>query len=201
MVDEYAFVPSKEFLKVEKDIQKIKQNPLVDDAKSTELSKSITSLNSAVGEMLSIFKQANEELTLEEREAKIIQEQLKPVSEKLEELGRQNEILANGIVAVADSVAEVKSQLVAMQKQILLMRSEPSPIQQQVPNTTMPSSFNQFGQNQMNGQSNSQSSFANSAQNSANQPFNATTNTPPGMELPTIAPLKPNQLAQKKPFI
>ena len=104
--DEYAIVSKKEFLALKKEIERLKKNPLEGSETGEDLQASIDNLNKSLNVMLEVFKQAAEDMKLEEHEAETVGKQLGPITEKLDKLIDQNQKIAKGIVAVADMVKE-----------------------------------------------------------------------------------------------
>lgn len=76
------------------------ETPAVDKS----LQDSILKLNQSIGELISIFKEASEQMKFEERETDIIAKKIDPLFEKIDVLIEQNQKIARGIVAVADMV-------------------------------------------------------------------------------------------------
>jgi hypothetical protein len=104
--DEYAIVSKKEFLALKKEIDRLKKNPLEGSESGEDLQSSIDNLNKSLNVMLEVFKQAAEDMKLEEHEAETVGKQIGPINEKLDTLIDQNQKIAKGIVAVADMVKE-----------------------------------------------------------------------------------------------
>ena len=109
--EEYAIVSKKEFLQLKKELDRIKQNPL-DGSKSGEnLQGSIDNLNKSLNIMLEVFKQAAEDMKLEEHDTTMVSKQIVPINDKIETLIDQNQKIAKGIVAIADMVKEKLEEL------------------------------------------------------------------------------------------
>lgn len=104
--EEYAIVSKKEFLALKKEIEKLKKNPLEGSDSGETLQSSIDNLNKSLNTMLEVFKQAADDLKLEEHEAETVGKQLGPMSEKLDTLIDQNQKIAKGLVTIADMVKE-----------------------------------------------------------------------------------------------
>ena len=83
--DEYAIVSKKEFLALKKELDR---------------------LNKSLNVMLEVFKQAAEDLKLEEHDSDTLAKQMGPLSDKIDTLIDQNQKIAKGIVAIADMVKE-----------------------------------------------------------------------------------------------
>lgn len=108
MVDEeeYAIVSKKEFMQLKRELDKLKKNPLEGSEKGADLQDSIDSLNVSLNSMMNLFKEASDQLQLEERDTEMVGKKLDPINEKLDTLIEQNQKIAKGIVAVADMVRE-----------------------------------------------------------------------------------------------
>lgn len=104
--EEYAIVSKKEFLALKKELDKLKKNPLEGSETGENLQASIDNLSKSLNVMLEVFKQAAEDMKLEEHESETVGRQLTPMNEKLDTLIDQNQKIAKGIVAIADMVKE-----------------------------------------------------------------------------------------------
>lgn len=104
--DEYAIVSKKEFMTLKRELDRLKKNPLEGSEAGETLQSSIDNLNKSLNVMLEVFKQAADDMKLEEHEAETIGKQLGPITEKLDMLIDQNQKIAKGIVTVADMVKE-----------------------------------------------------------------------------------------------
>lgn len=116
---------------------------------SSTSSNSALTLQDSIDELLLMFKRANEEMTLEQREEKLIRAQLDPVFKKLTELGEQQETMANAIVSISDaienltsSVNEIKARISASELSSMMPRSTP-PVQPQFSKPNRPT-YQQF---------------------------------------------------------
>jgi hypothetical protein len=110
--DEYAIVSKKEFLALKKELDRLKKNPLEGSEAGESLQAGIDNLSKSLNVMLEVFKQASEDLKLEEHESETVVKQLGPLSEKIDTLIDQNQKIAKGIVAIADMVKEKLDELV-----------------------------------------------------------------------------------------
>jgi len=104
--EEYAIVSKKEFLALKKEIDRLKKNPLEGSESGEDLQASIDNLSKGLNVMLEVFKQAAEDMKLEEHDTEMVGKQIGPINDKLEQLIDQNQKIAKGIVAVADMVKE-----------------------------------------------------------------------------------------------
>jgi hypothetical protein len=104
--DEYAIVSKKEFLALKKELERLKQNPLEGSESGENLQASIDNLNKSLNVMLEVFKQAAEDMKLEEHDSETLAKQMGPLTDKIDMLVDQNQKIAKGIVAIADMVKE-----------------------------------------------------------------------------------------------
>ncbi|MFQ5474431.1 MAG: hypothetical protein ACE5DM_01215 [Candidatus Nanoarchaeia archaeon] len=104
--EEYAIVSKKEFMKLKLELDKLKKNPLQGSEAGANLQDSIESLNKSLTGMMELFKEASDELKIEERDTQIVSKKLEPIAEKVDTLIAQNQKIAKGIIAVADMVKE-----------------------------------------------------------------------------------------------
>jgi len=104
--EEYAIVSKKEFLALKKELDRIKKNPLEGSESGEDLQSSIDNLNKSLNVMLEVFKQAADDMKLEEHDTEMVSKQIGPINEKIETLIDQNQKIAKGIVAIADMVKE-----------------------------------------------------------------------------------------------
>ncbi len=109
--EEYAIVSKKEFLQLKKELERIKKNPLEGSDSGDNLQGSIDNLNKSLNIMLEVFKQAAEDMKLEEHDTTMVSKQIGPINEKIETLIDQNQKIAKGIVAIADMVKEKLEEL------------------------------------------------------------------------------------------
>ncbi|MBI5398889.1 hypothetical protein HZB03_05485 [Candidatus Woesearchaeota archaeon] len=111
--DEYAIVSKKEFLALKKELERIKKNPLEGSPVGENLQDSIDNLNTSVNSMLEVFKQASQEMGIEEHDTQLVSKQIGPLQEKIDTLIEQNQKIAKGIVAIADMVREKLDEIEA----------------------------------------------------------------------------------------
>ena len=110
--NDYDIIPHEELLKLRREVNELKQHPLGATSTGKELLETIKELNTNISNLFNLFREAAEEMKLEESEAKMVAEKMKPMMQKFDTLIDQNEKIAKGIVAVADMVKEdVKKKL------------------------------------------------------------------------------------------
>jgi hypothetical protein len=104
--EEYAIVSKKEFLALKKEIERLKKHPLEGSESGETLQSSIDNLNKGLNTMLEVFKQAADDMKLEEHESETLTKQVGPINDKLDTLIDQNQKIAKGLVTIADMVKE-----------------------------------------------------------------------------------------------
>lgn len=102
--DEYEIMPQSALSRVKTDIEALKTK--VGSVDQKEVISSVNSLKESIDNLLNIFKVAQEEMKMEQREQQSIEHNLGPINKKLEELAKQNQELAKGLVVVADMIKE-----------------------------------------------------------------------------------------------
>lgn len=106
MVGDYALVSEKEMGQLKDEVKSLKKNPLGGTVAGKSLQEDIGKLNQAINDLVGIFKEASDQMKLEDKETDIISRKIDPLFEKLDLLIDQNQKIAKGIVAVADIVSE-----------------------------------------------------------------------------------------------
>ncbi|MBN1502719.1 hypothetical protein JW930_04185 [Candidatus Woesearchaeota archaeon] len=72
------------------------------------LVRSMNSLTGSINSLLGIFKEAAEDMKMDEHDSVLLGDRIDPIMEKLDKLLEQNEKIAKGIVALADMIDEMK---------------------------------------------------------------------------------------------
>jgi len=116
--EDFAFVPSKDLNKLESELASLKHNPLLQKKDSKQLASSIDELQGSLSELLAMFRKANEDLTLEQREERILTQQLEPVMQKLNEIVDQNETIANALVSLSQTIEEVHTDMKSIHSRV-----------------------------------------------------------------------------------
>jgi len=104
--EEYAIVSKKEFDKLRTELEKLKKNPLGGSKQGEDLQDSVDNLSTSLNSMMELFKEASDQMKIEEHDTDILGKKLDPLLEKVDTLIEQNQKIAKGIVAVADMVKE-----------------------------------------------------------------------------------------------
>lgn len=133
--NDYALVGEKEISELKQDVDYLKKNPLGGTSSGRALQESINKLNESISELISIFKEASEQMKAEERESDIIVQKIQPLYSRLDELSQQNEKIAKGILAVADMITSREQQRPRPQQQPM---QQPRPMMPPMPRPGMP---------------------------------------------------------------
>jgi len=174
---------------------------------SQVLSSSVQNLQGSIDELILMFKRANEELTLEQREEQLIKSQLDPVNKKLQELSEQQETIASAIVSVSDaidglvnSVNEIKARMSGMD-----LTSNAARMPTQMQSAFPPQQFQPQSASLASRPNYQRFEFANSS-NAQNNPNQGVGQLPPLPSPPTnqinqsIPSIEPNEFGDKKKF-
>ncbi|MBN1385631.1 hypothetical protein JW968_01495 [Candidatus Woesearchaeota archaeon] len=106
MDEDYDLVPHEEIIKLRKEVEELKKNPLAGTDSGKKLMGSINDLTLSLNAMMNLFKQASDEMKIEERESQIVAKKIEPLYDKLDELMGTNEKIAKGILTMANMLKE-----------------------------------------------------------------------------------------------
>ncbi len=130
--EDYELVPHSRVEDLEKEVMRLKNDPIGSSATGSELLKEIKDLNVNIKGLLNLFKDAVDQLKLEEKDSQTFSKSVEPLLEKVDTLIDQNKKIAKGIIAVADMVKENVSQSSAEHELMRPVQSfEPKPVQTQ----------------------------------------------------------------------
>ncbi|MBI1969787.1 hypothetical protein HYS48_03780 [Candidatus Woesearchaeota archaeon] len=104
--EDYDMVPHKKLRELEKQVGELKRNPLGSTASGQTLQESMNRLSDNIEDLTSLFKDAAEQMKLEEKDSVILSKKLEPMMERMDTLIDQNHKIAKGILAVADMIKE-----------------------------------------------------------------------------------------------
>jgi hypothetical protein len=102
--DEYDILPRNSLEKLKSDLDTLKKKTSGEG--SENMVKSMEELKGSINNLLEMFKQASEEMKLENAEQIGVEKKLGPLTKKVDMLIEQNQELAKGLVVVADMVKE-----------------------------------------------------------------------------------------------
>jgi len=101
----------------------------------SSLKQSIDNLNNSINSLIKLFREATEQLKIEEHDSEVVDKKISPVIQKITTLEEQNEKIARGIVAVADMLKEKQAPRVPQQPMI---KPAMPPVQQLQPQLMKP---------------------------------------------------------------
>ena len=104
--EEYDLVPHSRLDKLEKDVNVLKANPLGATPVGNDILSEMRELNKSIKALLDLFKDATEEMKLEEKDTQTFGKRFEPMMDKMDMLIDQNKKIARGIIAVADMVKD-----------------------------------------------------------------------------------------------
>jgi hypothetical protein len=136
--DNYELVESDDLKDLKNDLDKIKKNPFITKSSGTELKSSIDGLKDSLSQMIGIFEKASDNMTMEEKEERMISRQIKPLFAKVDKIVAQNETIAEGLVTIADKTEETNKQVTSLQQQLNVMATKITQIEAQQAMVAMP---------------------------------------------------------------
>ena len=124
--DNYDLVPHSELHKLEDEIDELKKDP---KSAPTSMGQSMDDLSKSLKSMISIFKEAKDELRIEDEEKELLSKKIDPMINKLDNLLDQNEKIAEGILSLADMIKKLEAKVdsAGSQKGPDLLRSSAPP--------------------------------------------------------------------------
>ena len=118
----YDMMPHRDIIELKEQLQKLKAEKF----SSQELMNSMSALTKSMDSMLGLFKEAAEELKVEEKED--------ATNKKLNEIIEQNKVIADGMVTVSDMIKGfIEKQSKPVQAQPSFQSPVPEPAFQQPP--------------------------------------------------------------------
>ena len=113
--------------KLKKEVkQLVKQNPITNSSLD-RMNSNVEDLTRSINSLIDLFKEAGQEMKLEEKEQDLIEKRIVPMEERLNTLIDQNKKIAEGIVAVADMLKSKKAEPVKMPHMPKLPPARPMP--------------------------------------------------------------------------
>ena len=104
--EEYELVPHKIVSELKKEVQDLKQNPLGSSTSGHDLQGSMNSLAHSINDLVTLFKDATDQMRMEEKDSQVLSKRMEPMLDKLDTIIDQNHKIAKGILAVADMLHE-----------------------------------------------------------------------------------------------
>jgi len=138
--DNYDLVPHSELHKLEDEIDELKKDP---KSAPNSMGQSMDDLSGSLKSMISIFKEAKDELRIEDEEKELLSKKIDPMISKLDNLLDQNEKIAEGILSLADMIKKLEAKVDSIDSKgpdVLRPSAAPQPSPQpQPPQPTFPS--------------------------------------------------------------
>lgn len=104
--EDYELVPHKIVSELKKEVDELKRNPLGTTSTGQDLQASMNALAHSINDLLQLFKDATEQMHVEEKDSHVFTKRLDPMLDKLDTIIEQNQTIAKGILAVADMLKE-----------------------------------------------------------------------------------------------
>ncbi|MBI2129202.1 hypothetical protein HYU07_03090 [Candidatus Woesearchaeota archaeon] len=108
--EDYDLMPHRELMNLKRQVDEIKQNPIVNAPSGKELMNSVNDLNRSVGGLLELFKSATDEMRLEDKDQDLAVRKIDPILEKLDKVIEQNKLIAEGLVSISDMIEDFISK-------------------------------------------------------------------------------------------
>ena len=110
--DGYNLLPHEEIKRLKQEIDNLKRtNSFQKDSISEPLVETMNSLTHSINALLRIFKEAAEDMKLDEHDSVLLSDKIDPLIQKIDRVLEQNEKIAKGIVAIADMIEDMKSSV------------------------------------------------------------------------------------------
>lgn len=107
--DDYDLVPHTELHKLEDELSQLRRG--TGGANPSNLKDSMDDLSRSLQSMITVFKEAKDELRIEDEEKELMSKKIDPILQKLDNLLDQNEKIAEGILTLADMIKKMEDKL------------------------------------------------------------------------------------------
>lgn len=105
--EEYEIMPHRTIENIKRELEELKLKAASRDAVSAgNFKDSLDNLSESINSLLNLFKEATEEMKVEEDTEKELKSKLVPLMGKVDEISEQNKIMAKALLAIADMVEE-----------------------------------------------------------------------------------------------
>ena len=78
MADDYELIPSDKLLELKHQLDELKRNPVQQQSGHAQVNDSIAGLNHSIGKLLTIFREATEEMRNDEKEEQLLKKRRTP---------------------------------------------------------------------------------------------------------------------------
>lgn len=109
--EDYDIVPHKRLMELQRQVADLKKSPYGSTDAGKEMKQTMDNLSQSMNDLMGIFKDAAQEMKMEEHDVNVISKGMKPLMQRLDEVVEQNKKIARGIVAIADMVKEQNERL------------------------------------------------------------------------------------------
>ena len=107
MDDEYEIMPHRTIESIKKELDELKLKAASKESVSNEeFKKSLDNLSTSINGMMNLFKEATEEMRIEEETEGEMKESLGPLKDKMDMIENENRAIAKAILTVADLIEE-----------------------------------------------------------------------------------------------
>jgi hypothetical protein len=146
--DGYDLLPHDEIRRLKQEVDSLKRTG--GPAQGNDgLIDSMENMTHSINSLLKIFKEAAEDMKLDEHDSVLLSDKIDPLLIKIDRVLEQNEKIAKGIVAIADMIEDLKnSQGAEPARQTFQRRASYGPMQQDdtpMPPSPEPSSYSSSG--------------------------------------------------------
>lgn len=105
--EEYEIMPHKTIENIKKELEELKKKAVSKEAISEEsFMKSLDSLTNSINGLMALFKEATEEMRVEEEAEETLKAKINPLMHKVQDIENENRTIAKGILAIADMIKE-----------------------------------------------------------------------------------------------
>lgn len=109
--EEYEIMPHRTIENIKHELEDLKKRATSKDAISSEsFRSSLDNLTQSINSLMALFKEAAEEMKLEEETESSLKENIGPLIHKINEIEEENKTIAKGILTVADMIKDMKTE-------------------------------------------------------------------------------------------
>lgn len=123
---DYELVPEKRFLKLEKSLKTLKNNPILKVKRSDVFAKQIELLHDSIISLLEVLKSIKDDTSVDSEGDDLFRREIKPLVQAVHEVKHQNETIANGMINIIDRLNDFQKELETI-KEYVLPPANPEP--------------------------------------------------------------------------
>jgi len=113
--DNYELVPSEKLRELKKQLDSLKKSSV--SGNSSDLAESMDNLSTNINRLLEIFREATEEMKIEEKEELLIKKKLEPLLKKMDVVADNTQTIANALVDINDKLDAMKNDIEILKRQ------------------------------------------------------------------------------------